>query len=60
MNYTKLSKNIFRVLHSGKQEKGVEKFLEKVKTIIETKKSIKQESLIRVLNPIITDWSKLL
>ena len=38
-------------------EKGVQKFLEKIRTIIETKKSIKQESLIRVLNPIITGWS---
>lgn len=38
-------------------EKGVGKFLEKIRTVIETKKSIKQESLIRVLNPIITGWS---
>jgi RNA-directed DNA polymerase len=38
-------------------EKGVDKFLEKIRTIIETKKSIRQESLIRVLNPIITGWS---
>jgi len=38
-------------------EKSIEKFLEKIRTIIETKKSTKQESLIRVLNPIIKGWS---
>jgi RNA-directed DNA polymerase len=38
-------------------EKGVDKFLEKIRTVIETQKAIKQESLIRVLNPIITGWS---
>ncbi|MDD2307124.1 MAG: group II intron reverse transcriptase/maturase [Prolixibacteraceae bacterium] len=38
-------------------EKSIEKFLEKIRTTIETKKSTRQESLIRVLNPIITGWS---
>ena len=38
-------------------DKSIEKFLVKIRTIIETKKSTKQESLIRVLNPIITGWS---
>ncbi|MDR2148099.1 MAG: group II intron reverse transcriptase/maturase [Tannerella sp.] len=38
-------------------ERGIAKFLEKIRSIIETKKSIRQESLIRVLNPIITGWS---
>ena len=38
-------------------EKRVDQFLEKIRTIIETKKSIRQESLIRVLNPVIKDWA---
>jgi len=38
-------------------EQGVAKFLEKIRGVIESKKSIPQESLIRILNPIITGWA---
>lgn len=37
-------------------KKGQKKFLEKVKDIINGHKSIPQESLIRLLNPVITGW----
>jgi RNA-directed DNA polymerase len=38
-------------------EKGIDKFLEKVRTTIESHKSVKQVSLIRMLNPVITGWA---
>ncbi|OJW14303.1 group II intron reverse transcriptase/maturase [Mucilaginibacter sp. 44-25] len=35
----------------------VQKFLEKIRTIIDANKACKQESLIRLLNPVITGWA---
>ena len=38
-------------------EKGIDKFLEKIRTTIEKYKASPQVTLIRLLNPIITGWS---
>lgn len=37
-------------------KKGLEKFMDKIRGIIDANKSSKQESLIRLLNPVITGW----
>jgi RNA-directed DNA polymerase len=38
-------------------DKGLKKFMEKVKGIIDANKTSKHESLIRFLNPVITGWA---
>jgi RNA-directed DNA polymerase len=37
-------------------KKGLEKFMDKIRGIIDSNKGSKQESLIRLLNPVITGW----
>jgi RNA-directed DNA polymerase len=38
-------------------KKGLKKFMEKIRGIIDSNKSSKQESLIRLLNPVIVGWT---
>lgn len=50
-------KKFNKTLLTKPSEKGIDKFLEKIRTTIESHKSVKQASLIRMLNPVITGWA---